>query len=224
MLGGIVLTQLIKPGNPTVYCPSATASNMKTGDYTLGTPEGMLINVANLQMALDYYHFPTRAMPGCTDSKLVDYQAGVETMQNLMMGMMGGAHILNESVGVLDNILTCSYEKTIIDGELIRRVKRIWQGIDGPDEDMSVDLIQEIGHRDETYLTHPVTYEHCRKRWQPDVSYWGAYENWIAEGAEDITMRANRKYKEVLANAPDSLIDSDIDKDLKAYIKAHATQ
>jgi len=223
MLAGVVLTQLIKPGHPTVYCPSATASDMRTGDYTTGTPEGMLINIANLQMALNYYHIPTRAMPGCTDSKVVDYQAGVETMQNLMMGMLGGAHILNESVGVLDNILTCSYEKTIIDGELIRRIKRIWNGLEGPDRDMSVDLIHEIGHSGETYLTHPLTFEHCRERWLPSISYWGTYENWIADGGEDIVTRANRKYKEILKNAPESLIDSEVDKDLKAYIKSHVT-
>jgi trimethylamine--corrinoid protein Co-methyltransferase len=137
--------------------------------------------------------------------------------------MLGGAHILNESVGVLDNILICSYEKTIIDGELIRRIKRIWKGIEGPDKNMSVDLIQEIGHSGETYLTHSVTLEHCRERWRPTISYWGTYENWIDSGGEDIVTKANRKYKEVLENAPESLIDSEVDKELKAYIKKHVT-
>ena len=217
MLAGIVLTQLINPGNPAVYCPSATTANLMTGDYTTGTPEGMLINIGNLQIALDYYRFPTRSMPGCTDSKAVDYQAGYETMQNLMMGMLSGSHILNESVGVLDNILTCSYEKTIIDGELIARIKRIWEGIEGSDKDLSVDLIQEIGPGG-TYLTHPVTLEHCRERWFPKISYWGAYEDWVQAGSEDVALRANKKYKQILRDAPPSLIDDALDRELKAYM------
>jgi len=106
LLAGIVLSQIVEPGAPVVYGPSATAADMKTGGYLSGTPEGMLINIANIQMAVDYYHIPARAMTGITDAKIVDCQAGFETMQNLMMGMLAGAHLLNEAVGILDNILT----------------------------------------------------------------------------------------------------------------------
>jgi len=37
---------------------------------------------------------PVRAMTGITDAKTVDYQAGFETMQNLMMGMLPNNPIL----------------------------------------------------------------------------------------------------------------------------------
>ncbi|MDH3878518.1 MAG: trimethylamine methyltransferase family protein, partial [Desulfobacterales bacterium] len=158
-----------------------------------------------------------RAMTGITDAKIVDYQAGFETMQNLMMGMLAGAHLLNEAVGIIDNILTVSYEKTVIDGELISRVKRIMQGIDGPDCDMNIDVIKEVGHGG-NYLIHDTTFKRCRDRWRASHSYCGSYSDWEKQGARDIVQRANKTCKEILAAAPETLIDRALEEELKAYI------
>ncbi len=219
LLAGIVLAQIVQPGAPIVYGPSATAADMKSGAYFCGTPEGMLINMANIQMATQFYKVPARAMPGITDAKTVDYQAGFETMQNLMMGMLAGAHLLNEAVGILDNILTVSYEKTIIDGELISRVKRIMQGIDGADREVNTEVIQEIGHGG-NFLLHESTLDRCRDRWRASLSYCGNYTDWEKEGAYDIVQRVSKTYKEILAAAPDSLIDPALEEELGAYIKS----
>ena len=219
LLAGIVLAQMVQPGAPVVYGPSATAADMKSGDYFCGTPEGMLINIANIQLATQFYNIPARAMTGITDAKTVDYQAGFETMQNLMMGMLAGAHLLNEAVGILDNLLTVSFEKTIIDGELISRVKRIRQGIDGTDREVNIDVIQETGHGG-NYLLHESTLNHCRDRWRASLSYCGNYSDWEKEGARDIVQRAGKTCKEILAAAPDTLIDPALEEELEAYIKS----
>ena len=94
----------------------------------------MLPNIAGFQMARDFYQVPTRSMAGLTDSKEVDCLVGYETMQNLMMAMLGGAQIIYEALGVLDGIMATSYEKIIIDEELYRRARRIFQGMDTYDE------------------------------------------------------------------------------------------
>ncbi len=219
LLAGIVLTQIVQPGAPVVYGPSATAADMKSGDYFCGTPEGMLINMANIQLATQFYKIPARAMAGITDAKSVDYQAGFETMQNLMMGILAGAHLLNEAVGILDNILTVSYEKTIIDGELISRVKRIMQGIDGADQEININTIQETGHSG-NYLMHASTLNRFRDRWRATMSFCGSYNDWENAGARDIVQRANQTYKEILAAAPESMIDPALEEELEAYIKS----
>ena len=38
--------------------------------------------------------------------------------------------------------------------------------------------------------------------------------------ARDIVQRANKSYKEILATAPDSLIDPALEEELEAYIKS----
>ena len=168
-LAGLVLLQLINPGNPVVYCPASTVANMKNASYITGPPEAFLINTANLQMALDFYKLPTRVMCGMTDSKRVDYQAGYETMQNMMMGMLSGAHIIHECLGVLDSIMCTSYEKFVIDEELLSRIMRISKGLDTSDEAMSLDVIRDVAKGGE-YLTHDNTFEHVRDFWNPILS------------------------------------------------------
>jgi trimethylamine--corrinoid protein Co-methyltransferase len=144
-------------------------------------------------------------------------------MQNLMMGILAGAHLLNEAVGILDNLLTVSYEKTIIDGELINRVKRIMQGIDGADRCMDIEMIKALGHGG-NYLLHDATLERCRDRWRASHSYCGSYNDWEKEGAQDIAQRANKTCKEILAAAPETLIDPAIEEKLCAYIDSELKQ
>ena len=222
LLAGIVLIQLLKPGHPAVYCPSAAAANMKNCGFATGAPESMLINIANIQMGLEFYRVPVRAMCGFTDAKIPDFQAGAETMQNMMMGMLSGAHLLNESVGILDNILTVSYEKTLLDAEIISRIKRIGRGIDGPDIDLSLASIQKIGQGG-SFLMDPITVANCRNRWAPTVSFWGTEQEWEKAGSKDAAARANHMVSKILNDAPDSLIDEDTDRELKSYMERNCS-
>ncbi|MFZ5645888.1 MAG: trimethylamine methyltransferase family protein [Bacillota bacterium] len=217
LLAGIVLMQLINPGTPVVYATASTAAYMKAATFGAGAPEAMLINTASLQMGRDFYRLPVRTMCGITNSKTVDCQAGYETMQSLMLGMLSGAHIAVQSLGVLDAIMTTSYEKFIIDEELISRVMRISRGVDTSDESLAVEVIQEVGHSG-SYLMHDSTLEQYRSFWLPGVSDWESYDEWKNAGAKDVVARANKKYKEILENAPETLIDKELDKELKDYI------
>jgi trimethylamine--corrinoid protein Co-methyltransferase len=218
-LAGIVLAQLINPGNPVVYSHGGTTGYMKYASFSTGAPEMMLINMVNVQMALDFYHLPDRSMPAMTESSKVDCQAGYETMQGLLMAMLSGTHFLHESLGCIESIMTTSYEKIIIDEELFSRALHICEGIDTSDAALSVDIIQEVGHTG-TYLDHSSTLEHFRENWIPFVSDWSApSRSSPSENDEDVLVKANRIWKQRLRNAPESLIDREIDKELRAYIK-----
>ncbi len=218
VLAGITLAQLVNPGNPVVYSNGSSVANMKNGNFISASPEMMLIHLAGMQMSLDYYGLPARSMCGMTDSKLIDCQAGYETMQNLMIGALGGAHMVFECLGVLDAIMTTSYEKFVIDLEIAGRVMRIREGMDTSDKEQAVKVIQEMGHQG-NYITHSDTLTQFRSRWMPSLSDWESYENWVASGSEDVIVRANRKYKEILQNTPETLIDPEMDKALNGYIQ-----
>jgi trimethylamine--corrinoid protein Co-methyltransferase len=221
VLAGIILAQLVNPGNPVVYSIGSTVANMQNGNFITGSPEMMLIHLAAMQMSLEYYHLPTRSMCGMTDAKIIDCQAGYETMQNLMAGILGGAHMIFECLGVLDAIMTTSYEKLMIDLEIISRVMRIREGLDTTGKEQALKIIQEIGH-ESTYISHTDTLTGFRNRWLPTLSEWETYEDWQASGSQDVAVRANRQYKEILEKAPQSLIDPEVDKALQAYIR-HAS-
>lgn len=217
ILAGMVLTQLINPGTPVVYSPASSIMNMKRGSYVTGSPEGNLMNISCIQMALNLYNVPTRSMAGLTDAKVVDAQAGYETMQNLFMLMLSGVHIINECLGVLDSIMTTSYEKFLIDEEILSRIMRIMEGMDTSDEKEAVAVIQEVAHSGE-YIMHPTTYSKFRERWRPLIADWDTYEEWQDKGSEDVTIRANRKLKEILRISKEALIDPHLDQNLKSYL------
>jgi trimethylamine:corrinoid methyltransferase-like protein len=111
-----------------------------------------------------------------------------------------------DTVGDLDSMMTTCYEKMIIDEEIISRVLRIREGVDTSEIELSVDAIQEIAHSGH-YLMHQMTLNNYKKRWTPTISYWDGR-------SENLIEKANRKYKEILKDAPESLIDSALEKEL----------
>ncbi len=217
VLAGTTLVQLINPGSPAVYCPASTVADMRTAICIYAPPEQFLINSTCLQMAIDFYRVPTRIMAGMTDSKEVDIQAGYETMQNMLMGLSAGGHMIEQVFGVLDAIMTISYEKFIIDEEMMSRVIRICEGVDTSDREMSLEVMKEVGPGG-SYLSHGDTFKRFRNQWLPSVSCWSSYDKWESTGKESILVRANQKYKERLASRPEMMISKSLDKDLKAYM------
>ncbi len=218
MLAGLVLAQLVNPGVPVMTSATATAGNLKLATWECASPETALLVVGNLQMSRSFYHLPSRCQCGISSSKQVDYQAGFETMQSMLLAGLAGAQVMSNSMGTMENILATSVEKFLIDAEVVERVKRILKGIDTSEDAMMIDIIQEVGHSAD-YLWHPATAAHCRDAFQPTYSNWDPYDNWKRDGAEEILIVANRKYKKILEEAPETMIDSALDKDLKDFIK-----
>ena len=218
ILAGIVLTQLVRPGAPAVYEPGGTVADLKRGMYTGGGPESNLMVIAGLQLALDMYKLPTRVMGGLSDAKMVDYQAGAETMQNLLMPLMAGAHFLNNALGNMDGQMTTSFEKYMLDVESVNRVLRVMRGVDGFDQDPCIEIIKEVGHKAD-YLIHASTFKNYRQRWRPQISNWDDYLKWQSQGSKDVVHRAGKMYRDVLAAAPESMIPPDVDRDLQRFVR-----
>lgn len=218
ILTGLVLTQLVRKGCPFIYAPAAAVPDMQTARYITGSPESNLINLTNIQLARDLYRLPTRTMAGLTDAKSLDIQAGVETMQNLFECMTGGVSIINECLGVLDSIMTNSYEKFVVDEEMIRRVLRFMEGVDCSKENLAVDVIRSVGPRG-SYLTQPSTMQKCRSTWRPTISNWKSYDQWAAGGEVDVAQDASSKVQQILANSKESYLAPEAEEEINAFVK-----
>ena len=131
-------------------------------------------------------------------------------MQNLFQCMAGGANIINECLGVLDSIMTNSYEKFIIDEEMISRILRFMDGMETSQDDLAVEVIRAVG---------PRTMEKCRNTWRPNVSEWGNHDRWVKNGEEDVVQVAARKVREILASCPETTLDSHVEAELEAFVR-----
>lgn len=217
ILSGLTFAYLFNPAAPALYTPSSSVAYMKKGTYCTGTPGMSHVNLPILQMAHEFYGIPTRCMCGMTDSKVVDAQAGLETMQNMLMAVMGGCDFVFECFGVLDAIMTVSYEKHIIDEEIVARCIALKEGLDLSDDALSVDVIQEQGPGG-LYLDADDTLDYYMDTFTNTISECDNYDTWVAEGSLDIVQRANAEYKRRLAEAPATLLDATIENDLQSYI------
>ena len=192
---------------------------MRWANVAYAAPEQFLINPPGLQLAIDRYRLPTRILAGMTASKTEDIQAGAETMMSMLIGLLSGGHIISQSFGVLDSIMTTSYEKFVIDEELFSSVLRFCRGIDTSGAKTALQAIEDVGPHG-SFLMHPSTMEYYKDHWLPmhNLASWESYANWEEKGREDILVRANRKWKDILANSPESMIDPELDKMLQDYL------
>lgn len=69
---------------------------------------------------------------------------------------MGGTHMINECLGILDGMMTVSYEKYIIDEEMLRRVGCMMRGLDTSEASFDMSVLLETPHM-EPFLMHEST-------------------------------------------------------------------
>ena len=219
-LAGLCLAQCVRAGIPVLPSASLTYGNMKLATWECSSPDSALMLVGAVQMYKDFYHLPARAQTGVTSSKCVDYQAGFETMQSLLLTALMDVDVTSQSAGSLENLMTVSFEKTIIDDEVIERVRRILNGLRFDAETASAELIKEVGHGG-SYLMHMSTLKNCRKGWQPAISDWNNYETWQREEQTEIEQRAAVRAREIIAGAK-PLLDASTAKALKDYIEKNS--
>jgi trimethylamine--corrinoid protein Co-methyltransferase len=218
-LAALTCVHVLNPGTPVVYSAGCLMTNMKNFYAITGSPQSTLINIAGIQMAREYYGLPSRTMAGLTDAKQVDYQAGAETMQNLALYTMAGVHVINECLGVMDSIMTTSYEKWILDDELLDRLRVFSAGIDQVAAENTLDEMISLGPGGD-YLQQPSTFQNCRSLYMPEISDWNSFEDWEKAGKRDVLQIAHEKCARILHERSDMILPSEVDKEIEAYIKA----
>jgi trimethylamine--corrinoid protein Co-methyltransferase len=217
-LAALACAQAINPGTPVVYSAGAFMLNMKNFYAVTGSPQSALVNIAGIQMAREYYGIPSRTMAGLTDAKRIDFQAGAETMQNLTLYTLAGVHVINECLGVLDSITTTSFEKWILDDELLDRLRSFCTGIDQLSVKNCLEMMMALGPGGD-YLQHPSTFQNCRKLYMPQISDWNPFEDWQKAGARDLLQTARQKCNRILQERKEMILPADVDQEIQAYIE-----
>ncbi|MHC1722192.1 MAG: trimethylamine methyltransferase family protein [Aminipila sp.] len=142
-LSGIVLTQMVNPGNPMVYGGAPMFFDMKNLTTSLNSVETNLISTAYSQMG-KYYGIPVHTYACLSDSKVNDSQAGLESAISGTVALLAGIDVIS-GPGMLDFCNTFSLEKLVIDNEICGMAQRLGKGIEFSEETLSVDLISEMG-------------------------------------------------------------------------------
>jgi trimethylamine---corrinoid protein Co-methyltransferase len=215
-LFGVVLTQLVQPGTPVMYGSFTSNVDMRSGAPAFGTPENAKANIVGGQLARRY-GIPYRTS-NANASNAVDLQAAYETMMATWGAVLGGANIVYHAAGWLEGGLTASYEKFIMDVEIIQNMIEFLKPMKFDEDELGFDAINSVptgGHffgSDHTMARYETAF------YRPMLSDWQNYENWEAAGAKDAVERATEIWQQALRDYEEPVMDPAIRDELDAYV------
>jgi len=212
-LSGVIINQLSKPGAPIVWGGSPATFDMRTGTTPMGAIGTWMINCAYVQIGKEL-GMPTHSYLGMSDSKIVDAQCGLES-SSAFFAALAGANMVS-GVGMMDFESCLSYEKLVVDAEIIGMAKRLIAGIDGRQTPIALDIMQELGHKG-NFLGHPHTKKWFRKElyFPSEVIDRDTLETWEKKGAKSTWDRAKDRVDSLLAQYQPSPISDNVKKELR---------
>ena len=207
-LSGLVIHQLKARGAPYVYGCTVTILDMATTNYTHGCPEQFIMNTARAELA-HFYDLPLFGVGGRTDSKMPDFQAGVEYALSAFIETLCGAGMIHD-VGYLATGLVSSYEMVVMVDELIGMIKRIMQGMNIDSETLAEEVIHQVGPGGE-YLTHEHTRKNFRQElWFPEFINRDNLSLWQEKGRQQLIQRLNDKAKQIIRDHKPTPLPDDV--------------
>ena len=213
---GIILTQIVRPGVPVMYGGFTSNVDMKTGAPAFGTPEYAKAAQASGQLARRI-GVPFRSS-NTTAANAIDAQAAYESLMSLWGCLMGGAHLVIHGAGWMHGGLTASFEKLILDAEMLGMMQAYFKPIAVTEEALSLDAIAEAGVGGHFFGTAQTMAQYETAFHPPMLSNWDSYPNWLARGAEEAPARANRIWKELLSHYEEPPLDPGVLEALNAYV------
>ena len=215
-LAGIAFAQMVRPGAPVVYGGFTSNVDMKSGSPAFGTPEYVKAQIVGGQLARRYA-LPYRSSNVCA-ANAVDAQAAWESVFSLWGAIDGGANIVKHGAGWMEGGLCCSYEKTIVDVELLQMVAELLTPLDFSEDALALEAIDEVGPGGHFFGT-----AHTRARYRdafhaPILSDWRNFESWRDAGSPTAVRKANRVWKERLATYEPPPLEPAVAEELDAFV------
>jgi trimethylamine--corrinoid protein Co-methyltransferase len=216
-LAGIALTQIVRPGVPAVYGGFTSNVDMKTGAPAFGTPEYTQAAQISGQLARRI-GMPFRSS-NVTAANACDAQAAYESQMALWGSLMGGAHMINHAAGWLGGGLTASFEKLIIDAEMLQMMAAYFQPPEVSEATLALDAIREAGPGGHFFGTAHTLERYETAFYAPLVSNWDNHDSWVQRGSVEAAGRANQIWKQLLEEYEQPPIDPAIDEALRDYME-----
>ncbi|HEV7252382.1 MAG TPA: trimethylamine methyltransferase family protein [Mesorhizobium sp.] len=215
-LAAIAFSQMVRKGAPVGYGGFTSNVDMKSGAPAFGTPEYMKAQIVGGQLARRY-RLPYRTSNVCA-ANAVDAQAAYESVFSLWGAVQSGGNFIKHAAGWLEGGLTCSYEKTILDIDLLQMVAEFLTPLDLSEEALAVDAIRDVGPGGHFFGTKHTQDRYKTAFYAPVLSDWRNFETWSEAGAPTAVEKANRVWKERLATYERPPIDPAVEEELNAFV------
>jgi trimethylamine--corrinoid protein Co-methyltransferase len=203
------LTQMARPGTPTVYSTLSTVADMRSGAYASGGIECGMLHIAHAQMAR-FYHVPSAGYIGLTNSKVLDAQAGYEKALSCMAGLLAGMHVL-QFAGLLEALLTFDFGTAVVDNEISLMLKRLARGLEFSEANLALEEIRAVGPAG-MFMDTEFTRERMKTTgFLPEIADRETRPAWLKKGGLDTAARALLKAQKLLEAECPSLFSPEVE-------------
>ena len=215
-LFGVVLTQLVNPGTPVMYGAFTSNVDMKSGAPAFGTPENAKANIIAGQLARRY-NLPYRTS-NANASNVVDLQAAYETEMSTWGAVLGGANLIYHAAGWLEGGLTASYEKLVLDVEILQNMMEFLRPLPFEVDDLGFEAIKSVPAGGHFFGAEHTMSRYTTAFYQPMLSNWQNHGAWEEAGSKDALERATELWQQALRDYEEPVMDPARREELDAYI------
>lgn len=198
-MAGCALTQLERKGAPVIFGNFLSSMSLRSGSPTFGTPEPAIGSMVIGQLCRRL-NLPLRCSGNFTTSKLPDAQAMMEGTMSMLAAVQCGANFILHSAGFLDGLLSMSYEKFMLDADLCGALHSYLDGVKIDDDQLAVEAFAEVGPGNHFFGCSHTMAHYETAFWDSELSDNEPFEKWEAAGSVDAATRANRAWKQRLAD------------------------
>ena len=215
-LFGVTLTQLVNPGTPVMYGAFTSNVDMRSGAPAFGTPENTKANLIAGQLARRY-GLPYRTS-NTNASNAVDLQAAYETTMATWGAVIGGGNLIYHAAGWLEGGLTASYEKLILDVEILQNMMEILRPIDFSEDELGFDAIASVPTGGHFFGAAHTMSRYENAFYRPILSDWSNHGAWEEAGSKDALERATTIWQHALQEYQEPVMPQDRREELYAYV------
>ena len=215
-LAGLAFVQMVRPGAPVMYGGFTSNVDMKSGAPAFGTPEYVKATLIGGQLCRRY-RVPYRSS-NVNASNAPDVQSAYESEMSIWAAVLGHAHLMHHGLGWLEGGLTASFEKFIIDAEMLQSMVEVLKPVSFDEAELALDAIRDVGPGGHFFGTAHTLERYESAFYRPLLSDWRNFETWSEAGSVDATWRANAMFKEVLRSYEAPPLDEAIREELRAFV------
>jgi trimethylamine---corrinoid protein Co-methyltransferase len=216
VLAVATLAQIVRPGAPIMYGAFASNVDMQSGAPALGTPEYTKMALASGQIARRL-GIPFRSS-NTTTSNCVDAQSAYESEMSLWGAVMGHANLVNHAAGWLEGGLTASFEKLIVDAEMLQMMTEWLKPIVVNDDELALGTIADVPPGGHHFGTAHTLARYETAFYTPILSDRQNFELWQEGGSKDAATRAHAIWKKLISEYQKPEIDPATEEALFAYV------
>ncbi|MEX0327717.1 MAG: trimethylamine methyltransferase family protein [Ruegeria sp.] len=197
-LASLLMVHAIQPGFPMVFSNWPLVIDLRTGAFSGGSGETVVLNAASAQMS-NWLGLPSGVASSMTDAKAIDAQYGMEKGITSLAAALAGGNLIYESSGMTASLLGASFEAFVLDDEMHSNTYRTLRGIEVTDENLGFQAICDAVLGEGHFLGGQHTYSAMeRDYFYPTLADRDEPRTWVENGAQDAWSRARDRVREVL--------------------------